>query len=101
MPARLAATIVLALGRLACGAPGPVAALRSGEVRFEGTCDASGAVPLSASSFAVADDEDNVLRVYDAERGGGPLYAGDISLGLGLEDPRLRGFRGRWITLPH
>jgi hypothetical protein len=70
--------------------PAPTGALpatseaASPDVRFEGMCDASGAVPLSRSTFAVADDEDNVLRVYDADRGGAPLYAKDISLGLGI-----------------
>lgn len=60
------------------------AAQRSDEVVFIGMCDASGAVPLSAHSFAVADDEDNVLRVYDADRGGPPLYERDISAGIGI-----------------
>lgn len=47
-------------------------------------CDASGAVPLGPHVFAVADDEDNILRVYDAERGGPALYGKDVSAGLGL-----------------
>jgi hypothetical protein len=47
-------------------------------------CDASGAVPLSAHTFAVADDEDNVLRVYDSDRGGKSLYERDISAGIGI-----------------
>ena len=47
-------------------------------------CDASGAVPLTAHTFAVADDEDNVLRVYDADRGGKALYERDISAGIGI-----------------
>lgn len=42
-------------------------------VVFLEACDASGAVPLDAKQFALADDEDNVLRIYDAERGGAPL----------------------------
>lgn len=48
-------------------------------VVFEGTCDASGAVPIDARHFAVADDENNVLRIYDAQRGGPPLHADDVS----------------------
>lgn len=48
-------------------------------VIFEGACDASGAVPIDAHRFAVADDEDNVLRIYDADRGGAPLHAVDVS----------------------
>jgi hypothetical protein len=47
-------------------------------------CDASGAVPLSAALFAVADDEDNVIRVYDARRGGAPLRSVDLSPRLKL-----------------
>jgi hypothetical protein len=47
-------------------------------------CDASGAVPLDDRLFAVADDEDNILRVYDAERGGAPLQLADVSEKLGL-----------------
>ena len=52
------------------------------EVVFTGMCDASAAVPLSSRLFAVADDEDNVLRVYDAGLGGAPLRAVDLSPSL-------------------
>jgi hypothetical protein len=55
-----------------------------GEVIFEGMCDASGAVELDPHTFMVADDEDNVLRVYDADRGGPPLAAVDVSSGVGV-----------------
>ncbi|HMI90175.1 MAG TPA: DUF3616 domain-containing protein [Polyangiales bacterium] len=51
---------------------------------FHGMCDASGAVVLGAPLFAVADDEDNVLRVYDGDAGGGPLYSVDVSPALDL-----------------
>lgn len=51
---------------------------------FRGACDASGAVALSAERFAVADDEDNVLRVYDAARPGMPVSSVDLSPALGL-----------------
>lgn len=43
------------------------------ELRFTGACDASGAVPIDRNTFALVDDEDNVLRIYDARRGGAPL----------------------------
>jgi hypothetical protein len=33
-------------------------------VEYSGMCDASAAVPLAADMFVVANDEDNVLRVY-------------------------------------
>jgi hypothetical protein len=49
---------------------------------FTGTCDASAGVPLGDRLFAVADDEDNVLRVYDADRGGAPLRVVDLSPSL-------------------
>src|SRR4051812_31397526 len=42
-------------------------------VSFVGACDASGAVPIDERHFAVADDEDNVIRVYDAVAGGKPV----------------------------
>jgi hypothetical protein len=53
-------------------------------VTFTGMCDASGAVPLSHRRFVVADDEDNVLRVYDVEQGGAPVARADVSSGLKL-----------------
>lgn len=60
---------------------------RSGDrrlVTFQGACDASGAVELDSRHFAVADDEDNLLRVYDADRGGPPLLKVDLSTSLPL-----------------
>src|SRR5687768_12770455 len=54
------------------------------EVVFQGACDASGAVPLSDRRVVVADDEDNILRVYDAHVGGAPLSKTDLSASLGL-----------------
>jgi hypothetical protein len=62
----------------------PAAALHGQLVTFAGTCDASGAVPLDARRFAVVDDEDNTLRVYDAELGGAPLAAFDLSSTLSI-----------------
>lgn len=56
-------------------------------VTFEGACDASGAVPLDQTHFLVADDEDNVLRVYDAERGGAPTRMFDLSTRIAPIDP--------------
>lgn len=51
---------------------------------FAGMCDASGAVPLSERTLLVADDEDNVLRVYDADQGGPPIRKIDVSPWLGV-----------------
>lgn len=55
-----------------------------GDLVFRGSCDASGAVALDDLRFAVADDEDNRLRVYDARAPGAPLSASDLSRALGL-----------------
>jgi hypothetical protein len=54
------------------------------EVLFQGACDASGTVPLSQRYMVVADDEDNVLRIYDAEAGGAPRTGTDVSTALRL-----------------
>jgi hypothetical protein len=54
-------------------------------VTFEGACDASGSVELDERTFVMADDEDNVLRVYDSENGGRPLHEIDLTPALGLE----------------
>ena len=51
---------------------------------FQGACDASGAVVLSDWLFAVGDDEDNLLRIYDGARGGMPVASVDVSPMLGL-----------------
>jgi hypothetical protein len=61
---------------------------RADTVTFTGMCDASGAVPVGPRTFVVADDEDNILRVYDAERGGAPLHALDLSMDLPLGKTR-------------
>lgn len=60
---------------------------------FEGTCDASGVVAVSERVLAVVDDEDNVLRSYDAQVGGAPLSGVNLSPSLGLSR---RGKRGNW-----
>ena len=68
-------------------APPAAASPAAGTVEFRGTCDASGAVPLDGHRFVVADDEDNVLRVYDAERGGEPVR-GSTEVSGWLELPK-------------
>ncbi len=72
---RAAVSVAVALAAGAAGAA-------SREVIFTGACDASAGVALSSRLFAVADDEDNVLRVYDADRGGAPLRSVDLSPSL-------------------
>jgi len=54
-------------------------------VHFEGACDASGAVPVDDRHFAVADDEDNVLRVYDAVEGGSAVRKTNLGRQIALK----------------
>jgi hypothetical protein len=56
-------------------------------VTFSGMCDASGAVPIDANRLLVASDEDNVLRIYDAMRGGAPTEELDLSVALNVAPP--------------
>ena len=55
---------------------------RSEPTIFSGMCDASAAAALDANRFVIADDEDNILRVYSRE-GGEALFQYDISQFLG------------------
>ena len=72
----------------ACSAAGPapfrLQPASSTWITFEGMCDASGAVALSAERFAIADDEDNVLRIYNTKAGGAPIGSYDVSAALEL-----------------
>jgi len=54
-----------------------------------GMCDASAAVAVGADLFVVANDEDNVLRVYRSDRAGGPVatFPMDRFLGVDPEHP--------------
>jgi hypothetical protein len=75
-------------------------------VTFEGACDASGAVAIDERHFAVADDEDNVLRVYDAVSGGEPIRKTNLSKQIALkkkgeadiEAATSMGDRAFWLT---
>ncbi|MHB8524283.1 MAG: DUF3616 domain-containing protein [Limisphaerales bacterium] len=74
---------------------------------YYGICDASGAVPIGRTMFAVADDEMNQIRVYRRDRGGLPVRVLDLSAFLGV-DPRSPesdleagariGHRAYWIS---
>jgi hypothetical protein len=46
---------------------------------YHGLCDASAAETLGAGFFVVADDEDNILRIYDRAGGGLPVASLDLS----------------------
>jgi hypothetical protein len=49
------------------------------ELQHHGICDASGAVALDDNKFIVANDEDNLLRVYSTNESGKPLAIIDIN----------------------
>ncbi len=82
MPLRLTLGLT-ALGTLlafdAASAAAPVLTI------CRGMCDASAVVPVGAEHFVVADDEDNILRVYARHRGGDPIHTNDLSAFLRLE----------------
>lgn len=75
---------------------------------FIGMCDASAAAAIDARHFVVADDEDNILRVY-SRRGGAAVSEHDVSAFLetggkkkpkeaDLEGGTQIGTRTFWIT---
>jgi len=83
------------------------AAALSPPIFYQGMCDASAAVGLGTNLFVVANDEDNVLRVYRRQPGALPVSAFDVSsfLRLGdkspesdLEGAARVGDRIYWIT---
>jgi len=72
-----------------------------------GMCDASAAVALDNEMFAVANDEDNSIRVYRSREAGLPVRSFNLSLFLGvvgkrpetdLEGATWLGDRIFWIT---
>jgi len=65
------------------------AASLSAPTTYRGMCDASAAVSLNADLFAVANDEDNILRVYHRQPGGMPAFSFDITsfLRIGKKHP--------------
>jgi hypothetical protein len=71
-------SLVALLAAFAAAAGSPLSSTER-VVEFTGACDASGAVVRDGSRFVVGDDEDNVLRMYDADRGGAPLATWDLS----------------------
>ncbi len=83
LPSRLQA--LLALSVVLAGTAGCMSEAASDDpsaTTFYGMCDASAAAALDAERFIVADDEDNILRVYN-RAGGKPLYQYDVSEFLG------------------
>lgn len=43
------------------------------ELQHREICDSSAAIALGKDRFVVANDEDNILRIYQADRSGGPI----------------------------
>ena len=70
--------LLLALSAAPCGA----AAI----TRYSAMCDASAAVPVGSGTFAVANDEDNVLRVYGRDESRGPLATLPLDTFLQIDD---------------
>jgi hypothetical protein len=54
---------------------------------YHGLCDASAAVWLDAHTFAVADDEENILRIYQRDASSSPVATLDLSAFLQV-DPK-------------
>lgn len=52
---------------------------------FRGACDASAAVAVSEDMFVVADDENNILRIYETSKAGHPVASFDITSFLDIE----------------
>jgi len=74
---------------------------------FRGASDASAAVALGEDMFIVADDENNVLRVYNTDRGAEPIFSHNLKAFLGVEPEQpeadiegatMIGRRIYWIT---
>jgi hypothetical protein len=55
-------------------------------VTYYGMCDASGGAAMGTNLFAVADDEQNQLRIYHAEAGGPPVLVQDLTAFLNVTD---------------
>lgn len=55
------------------------AEVKPGVVRHSGMCDASDSVAVGSTMFVVANDEDDVLRVYLRDQPGKPVHAFDLA----------------------
>lgn len=101
------AALVVAGVLLNAGLAGSLRAAPPAVIEYSGACDASAVVALNDRMFAVADDEDSVLRVYARDRGGAPLHTIDLTRFLGqgtrkgetdLEDAARIGDIVYWIS---
>ena len=71
-------TVLFLLALCLCARAGDKLALLRPTL-YTGSADASGAVAISSTLFAVADDEDNSLRLYRSDRGGPPVKEFDCN----------------------
>ncbi|MBK7997174.1 MAG: DUF3616 domain-containing protein [Verrucomicrobia bacterium] len=77
----LSLSMFLAVGTAAIYVSQPGA---NGETCYTGMCDASAVVSLNEEYFAVADDEQSVIRVYSRHQGGAPAHLLNVAPFLGL-----------------
>lgn len=56
-------------------------------VKHYGMCDASAAVAIGSDSFVVANDEDNILRIYKRDKSGDAVASQDLTAFLKI-DPK-------------
>ena len=55
-----------------------------------GMCDASAGIAVDDEHFVVANDEDNILRIYRSDRSGAPVQTFDLSDQLRIPGEKLR-----------
>lgn len=84
---RIALVLLAALTfpTIAPGASSPHLLRISKVQAYSGMCDASAAVALDAHRFIVANDEDNILRLYDSRLPGPPVQTFDFTSALRLD----------------
>jgi hypothetical protein len=75
----------------------------AGTLVYRGASDASAAVAVGKEMFVVADDENNILRVYKTSKDGLPLFSYDMTEFLDIEPEHpeadiVIGPRIYWIT---
>ncbi|OHB74983.1 MAG: hypothetical protein A2Z25_12435 [Planctomycetes bacterium RBG_16_55_9] len=92
---------------IACAALGCANVTSSKELIFRGASDASAAAAVSEDTFIVADDENNVLRLYSVTEPGLPICSYDVTAFLendpehseaDIEGATRIGRRIYWIT---
>jgi hypothetical protein len=98
--------LVLGFVYLALQASGSEKVSVARRAEYFGLCDASAAVAVTSNVFAVASDEDNILRLYRTDRPGRPIREFDLDRFLGvtgrsleadLEGAARIGDRAYWI----